>query len=80
VVESLPSSPFYLSDRLAVWQLARNTKSQITFLPHNPFLNLAEWLAAYSKISQITIPNKNKNYGKTPSASCQASHTAKPYY
>jgi hypothetical protein len=51
-----------------------------TFLPHNLFLNLAEWLAAFSKISQITISNKNKNLGKTTKASRQASQTAKPYY
>jgi hypothetical protein len=50
-----------------------------TFLPHNLLLNLAEWLAAFSKISPITIPNKNKNLGKTTKASRQASHTAKPY-
>jgi predicted ATPase len=66
-------SPFYLSDSLTAGDEDK------TFLHHNLFLNLAEWLAAFRKISQITISNKNKNLVKTTKASCQASHTVKPY-
>jgi hypothetical protein len=63
------------------WHLAENPKLEFhkTHLISFPLI----WRNGRrhsAKTPKLKFSTKNKNFGKPPSASCQASHTAKPYY